>query len=207
MSWPSHARFEAHAVATLARGELTPRAALTALGAAAERLRGWTPRDGPFDDFAAGVIDAAAPLRLPVPDAPLEAALEGWERAAAAIPAGQAHPASPRRELEAFGIARADTLVDEGWDRLRRPVCRWLAARAFASWLALQGDGVRTTVLGLRVALGVLRAEAARGCAEGGGLALDDAILKQAVRRADLLLHHLVDVEALARQLSRCEAS
>jgi hypothetical protein len=44
MSWPSHARFEAHAVATLAREELTPEAALAVLGATAERLRSWSGR-------------------------------------------------------------------------------------------------------------------------------------------------------------------
>ena len=84
---------------------------------------------------------------------------------------------------------------------------RWLAARAFASWLALQGEGLRTTILGLHVALGVLRAEAARACAEGSGRPLDAALLKEAIRRSDLLLHHLVDVEAFARDLSRCETA
>ena len=33
-----------------------------------------------------------------------------------------------------------DDLVDEGWGDLVAPVRRWLAARAFASWLALQGE-------------------------------------------------------------------
>jgi hypothetical protein len=91
------------------------------------------------------------------------------------------------------------------WPALGLPVRRWLAAKAFASWLALQGQGLRTTVLGLRVALGVLRAEAARGCAEAGR-ALDAGLLKEAVRRADLLLVHLADPEALARRLGRCES-
>jgi hypothetical protein len=59
-------------------------------------------------------------------------------------------------------------------------------------------------VLGLRAALGVLRAEAARGGADAGR-ALDPGLLKEAIRRADLLLVHLADPEALARDLSRCE--
>jgi hypothetical protein len=54
------------------------------------------------------------------------------------------------------------------------------------------------------LALGVLRAEAARGCAEAGR-ALDAELLKEAVRRADLLLVHLADPEALARRLGRRE--
>jgi len=65
---------------------------------------------------------------------------------------------------------------------------------------------VRTAVLGLRVALGVVRAEAVRGCAEAGR-ALDESLLKEAVRRADLLLVHLADPETLARRLSRCESA
>jgi hypothetical protein len=96
--------------------------------------------------------------------------------------------------------------VAPAWAALGRPIRRWLAAKAFASWLALQGEGLRTTALGLRVALDVLRAEAARGCAEAGRM-LDRGLLKEAVRRADLLLVHLADPDALARRLSRCESS
>jgi hypothetical protein len=43
--------------------------------------------------------------------------------------------------------------------------------------------------------------------AESGGEALDAERLTQAIRRADLLLVHLADPEALARELSRCETS
>jgi hypothetical protein len=56
-------------------------------------------------------------------------------------------------------------------------------------------------VLGLRLSLSVLRAEASRGAGgppgEGG--------LREAIRRADLLLVHLADPETLARCLSRVE--
>jgi hypothetical protein len=55
------------------------------------------------------------------------------------------------------------------------------------------------------VALAVLRAEAAREVVELHGAPLDGDGLKQAIRRADLLLVHLADAEAFARQLSRCE--
>ena len=83
-------------------------------------------------------------------------------------------------------------------------VHRWLAARAFASWLAHQGEGLRTTVVGLRLALAVLIAELDRGGTgtEGG---MDQTVLLEAIRRADLLLVHLADPAALARRLSRAE--
>ena len=205
MTWASHERFEEHALATLAREELSPESALAILAATADRLRAWTAADGLFDDFAA-VVMGARTLPPDEPEAPLEVALADWDVVAACVPSAHARPRSPRSDVEAMGLGKTSALVHEGWNRLQRPVRRWLAARAFASWLPLQGDGVRTTVVGLRVALGVLRAEAARGCAEGAGTALDGAVLKEAVRRADLLLHHLMDVEAFARDLSRCEA-
>jgi hypothetical protein len=52
----------------------------------------------------------------------------------------------------------------------------------------------------------VLRAEATRGSAEAGRV-LDADLLKEAVRRADLLLLHLADPEAVARRISRGEAA
>jgi hypothetical protein len=67
------------------------------------------------------------------------------------------------------------------------------------------GGGLRTTVAFLRLALGVRRAEAARGSAEAAR-ELDRDLLQEATRRADLLLLHLADPEALARRLSRGEA-
>jgi xylose isomerase len=50
----------------------------------------------------------------------------------------------------------------------------------------------------------VLRVECARGCAEAGR-PLDALLLKQAIRRSDLLLAHLVAPDRLARRLSACE--
>jgi len=113
---------------------------------------------------------------------PLAGGPEGGISSPTASPIARSSPPLPRAWR---------TPTPAGWHRhgrpLGRPICRWLAAKAFASWLVLQGAGLRTAVLGLRVALGVLRAEAARGGAEAGR-ALDAELLKDAVRRADLLL-------------------
>jgi hypothetical protein len=152
----------------------------------------------------ARVIEPAA--RPPEPEAPLDAALDDWERVAAVVPKGQPRPESPRAAVTEFGLERAAAIADAACASQRRPVGHWLAAKAFASWLALQGEGLRTSIRGLRVAYSVLRAEAARGVAEAGGAALDAERLKQAIRRSELLLVHLADAEALARELSRCEA-
>ena len=118
--------------------------------------------------------------------------------AAATVATSRLRPTPPPRDVAAL------RLVEDGWPALAGPIGRWLAAKAFASWLALQGDGLRTTILGLRLALELLRAEAARACGEAGRV-LDRPLLVEAVRRSDLLLVHLADPAALARRLSRCE--
>ena len=123
-----------------------------------------------------------------------------WQLVAESVPHRALLPAAP----EGLGDAD-DRWVEPAWSSLGRPIRRWLAAKAFASWLVLQGEGLRRAVLGLRVALGVLRAETGRGCSEAVR-PLDADLLKEAFRRADLLLVHLADPEVLARRLSRVEA-
>jgi Fe-S-cluster containining protein len=213
MDWPSLERWERFAVATLGDEGRSPEAALDLLAAAAEEARRWSPEDGPFgeyfelsfrgapsasgDEESIGTGGSVAHRRGP--DA---LGMTGaWRLVAECVPHRALLPPAPE------GLDDADRRwVAPSWATLARPVRRWLAAKAFASWLALQGQGLRTTALGLRVALGALRAEAARGCAEAGR-ALDADLLKEAVRRADRLLVHLADPEALARRLSRGESA
>jgi len=202
MDWPSLERWERFAVSVLSVEDRSPEAALDILATAAEDARRWTPAEGPFGPFFEGL------LALSPRGAPSGSCNEGSNtvphRATAlvaqGVPPGDLLPAAPE------GLALADERwVAPAWPALSLPIRRWLAAKAFASWLTLQGEGLRTTVLGLRVALGVLRAEAARACADAGR-ALDSDLLKEAIRRADLVSVHLADPEALARRLSRCEA-
>jgi Fe-S-cluster containining protein len=208
MDWPSLERWEAHAVALLDEPGVAPEEALDRLADDAERARLWTPAAGPFAAFFERVLDSRA-------SAPGTGGREpGPRRAAPAISAAAALrlvvdcvPPRARRMPDPgeAGAIDADRVAALGRE-LAAPARRWLAAKAFASWSVLQGDGLRTSVLALRVALGVLRAEAARVCGASVG-PLDAELLKQAVRRADLLLVHLVDPEALARRLSRCESA
>ena len=70
---------------------------------------------------------------------------------AKSVPHRELLPAAPE------GLGEADECsVASAWPALSLPIRRWLAAKSFASWLALQGEGLRMAVLGLRVALGVL---------------------------------------------------
>jgi Fe-S-cluster containining protein len=217
MSWEGLERWEAHAVSVMAEA-LSAEHAVARLGADAERIRAWTPRDGDFDRFlelelarsraAAVEVEPSDGRARQVGAGPAcdddrrEACLGAWDVVAATVPATVGSRARPQRPAER--AAGGWSPAAAGWPRCQVPIRRWLAAKAFAGWLALQGEGLRTSAVGLGVALGVLRAEAARGCAEAGR-ALDEELLREAVRRADLLLVHLADPDALARRLSRGE--
>jgi hypothetical protein len=216
MDWPSLERWERFAVSVLAGDARSPEVALDVLASAAEEARRWTPAHGAFEGFFARLLERALEPEMEGEESAFHEALRdgpryprdpahwgsrGWQTAAGCVP--------HRAQLlpPPGGLGDADTRwVAPAWAALGLPVRRWLASKAFASWLTLQGEGLRTTVLGLRVALGVLRAEAARGCAEAGR-ALDAALLREAVRRADLLLVHLADPEVFARRLNRGESS
>jgi hypothetical protein len=186
MGWEAHARWEAHAVATLGREELTPAEAVSHLAAQAEKVRAWAPGDGPFGAHLERSLDSGAEDAAP-PVPGLEGCGAAWRLVAECVPRGHPLPERPPDTGRA-GAPHA-------------PVRRWLAARAFASWLALQGEGLRTSVLGVRLALGVLGAELARDPRESS----EPEGLREAFRRADLLLVHLADPTALARRLSRAE--
>jgi hypothetical protein len=212
MDWPSLERWERFAVSVLADDTPGPEAALDTIASAAEQARRWTPADGPFaeyfelsfrgapsapgDEESTGAGGSVARRRRPEALGMTSA----WRLVADCVPHRALLPPAPA------GLDEADERwVAPVWPAHALPVRRWLASKAFASWLLLQGDGLRTAVLGLCVSLGVLRAEAARGCAEAGRM-LDAGLLKEAIRRADLLLVHLADPDALARRLSRCES-
>ena len=68
-------------------------------------------------------------------------------------------------------MTRGRTYVRDAWHEFRAPVNRFLAAKAFASWTAYQGRGVKTIVRGLEAALALVRVEAARQCRDCGASA------------------------------------
>jgi hypothetical protein len=207
LGWEGWARWEAHAVATLGRGELSPEEALALLTAQAEAARAWRPGDGEFDACLERCLETDPPIGTAAPLS-LAECRRGWQLVRECVPRG--HPVPPPPGEDGRPRRRSDLagreVTDGGWGAHTAPVRLWLAAKAFASWLALQGGGLRTAVLGVRLALAVLRSEAARGAAEGEAPGSSTRLL-EAIRRADLLLVHLADPEVLARRLSRVEGS
>jgi ribosomal protein S28E/S33 len=99
------------------------------------------------------------------------------------------------------GLAEAcQKWVEPAWPSFSQPMRRYLAARLFGSWLAYQGQGLRTVVAGVRLALDLVRIEAARACLDVAR-PLDRTLLLGAIREADRLLLHDTSREALARRL------
>jgi hypothetical protein len=90
------------------------------------------------------------------------------------------------------------------WRNFAVPISRYLAARAFASWISWQARGVVTAVAALWAAWAVLRVEAGRQCLAAGRI-LDGPLLVQAIRQADLLLVHKASSQALADRLAAVE--
>jgi hypothetical protein len=198
LGWDGHDLWEAHAVSVLADEALAPEQALARLEAQAEIARAWRVEDGPFLPF---LQDALSRTPEPAAAEGFDECLERWRAARTCVPAAVKAPADPPA-----GSAEADRRwVAPAWPTWAGPVRRYLAAKAFASWCALQGQGLRTTVAAVRTAWAILRVEAARvGLA--AGRPLDATSLKEAVRAAERLLVHLASPEALARRLSEGEA-
>jgi Fe-S-cluster containining protein len=193
LEWETFRAFESFAVRTMADPGRTVPEALDALAAAAEGARGWSPAAGPLADFVRAKIAEPSPS---APSPPTDQAV--WDGVLSAVPPGLAlradaqlaRQADPARALPASEIADLP------------PVRRYLAARSFASWLAVQGQGLRTAALAPRLAWVALRVQAGR---RGGVRGEDD--LREAIRAADLVLMHLAAPERLAQRFSAVEAA
>lgn len=195
LGWDGFLRWQQDGVALLLRDDLAPEVALRALLARAERAAGWTAGEGTLIECLAAL--AAEPLAEPAVEFDYDRALARWRAVVACVPATLRHalpPLGPGPEPAAGAAAHA-RLVRPRWPGLARPIRRYLATRFFGSWAALQGDGLVAWSRSVGAALDVLHIEAARACGERDA-ELDPGILREAVRRSDLLLVHLSRSEA-----------
>jgi hypothetical protein len=198
MDWPGLTAWEAHVVEVLAGPTATAGtadAALARLSGDAERLAAWRPGvAGSLADAVARLADAPAPrdgesLARSVMDARAQADF------AAALDACR----PPWTWPEAPGdLEVLDTQwVAAGWQVHAAVVRRYLAAKAFASWVTYHADATRALVAWLRLVSAVLRIECGRACA-ASKRSLDAVLLKDAIRQSDLLLVHYADSARLA---------
>ena len=166
MDWHGLSEWEAHVVATLAGPASLGSAerALARVTLDARRLARWRPAAGrslreavaalSTDVPAAHELDALA-LGLAQPDA--------WRTAARVASEACRAPWSWPPAPDALADVDA-SLVAPAWLDYAPAVRRYLAAKAFGSWLTYQCDAAVGLASWLRLCLGVLRVEAARAC-------------------------------------------
>ena len=193
--------WEAHVVAVLAGAGVSgsPEQAVVRLAADARRLAAWSPASGTSLAAAVAELEAcghhddgsvtAAGLADP------RTWLAWFERAAGTCRGAwlAADPPSAMADLDA-------RFVRPAWPRHAPAVRRYLAAKAFASWIAYQADAAVSLAAWLTLCLGVLRVECARAC-HAASRPLDRDLLVQAIRQSDLLLVHCGDSLAIAQTL------
>jgi len=190
--------WERHMVSRCADEGLTPESVIATLDRDARLVRGVKPPAGESIARAiatlprGGVADA-------VPDT-LDASLATLAEVMAAVPE-EWRPTADEHDLAK--VFQRD--VRPHWLAWQAPLKRYLAAKAFASWTAYQGQGLLTIVRGLDAALALVRVEAARQCRDAKR-PLDEALMREAFRYADYSLNHLASGDALAEAWSRAES-
>jgi hypothetical protein len=195
MDVEGYAAWERHMVARCDSG-LLPEAVLATLWRDARELRAWRPGGVAL---AAAIAMLPPPLTSAPPHRSLSRSLTLHAEVMAAVP-DDLRPTPDETGLD--GAYRS--WVAPRWDAFRRPLNRYLAAKAFACWTAYQGRGLMSIIRGLEAALALVRVEAARQCRDAARL-LDGDLLREAFRSADFALNHLAIGEDLASAWSRAE--
>jgi hypothetical protein len=202
--WEGLSAWEAFVVARLTgprAGRDVPERALLDLARDADRLARWRPGTSTLRDAIAELDGARdrAPLRVGSGPPMLDTAgaARSLDLVRQACRAPWTWPAAPPD----LGAADA-AWVAPVWPEWTRVVRRYLAAKAFASWMTYRLDASRGLVTWLTVALDVLRVECVRACAAAGRPLARDLLI-DAVRRADLLLVHYADAGAIAEAIAR----
>ncbi len=183
----------------------TPAEALARLRAYADRLAQWTPGDDTsLSDAIAGLragdafgANATASAKRGSDGGPyrLERQRRAMRIVAQACRVPWTWPAPP---ADLDDVDRE--FVAPQWPVFGPLVRRYLAAKAFGTWVMYQADATRGLVRWLQLAHDVLRVEAGRACGTAKR-PLDRDLLLLAVRQSDLLLLHYADSLAVAQAL------
>jgi hypothetical protein len=190
--------WEGAVIAALATPADGPGAVLASIAGMAERIRRWTADAGPLLPWVTHAVQEQGSTELPAMYRPF-AVHAAHRLAASCVPDGLEPPAIP----DDFAAHEA-MLVAPYWDAHSSLLLRYVATKAFASWSAYQGRGVRTQVAEWVLALTVLRVECVRA-ALTLQRPLDRGVLHAAVRQSDWLLMHLVDRTRLMTALGTVE--
>ena len=195
MDLDAYGEWERHMVRR-ASDDLAPETILATLMRDADVVRLWQP-DGP--SIAARIADLPGqPVQGDAP-ATLDGSLEAFRVVMAAV-SDDLRPLPDEQRLEEAYLH----LVRPSWGSWSQPLRHYIAAKAFASWTAYQGRGLRSIVRGLEAAVALVRVEASRQC-RNAGRALDRELLLEAFCQADFALNHLAVGEDLAEAWSVAE--
>jgi hypothetical protein len=219
-------RWERQIVAILARDQLTPECAVDLIASLADALRAWQPGELSLARHFDLAVERVMSQRTPAPGAAAnhDRAVDDYRLVLDSVPAdlltsmnrpGEL-PAAPGASIATgAGGKRNDSADDsrlalanspwlEPWPQFGPAIRRYLAAKGYGTWLAYQGRGLRSIAFYLRVALSVLRVNAALECERSGG-PLDRSMVIAAIRRSDQMLLHASVRQGLARAISRVE--
>lgn len=195
MDAEGYAAWERHMVARCAE-DASPESVLATLVRDARALREWRPGGVSLAETVRGLSPEI--VEAPVPQA-LDDSLAMHAEVMTAV------PEEFLPEPDEDGLDEAyKAWVLSSWAAFRRPLNRYLAAKAFACWTAYQGRGVLSIVRGLEAALALVRVDASRQCRDAKR-PLDPDLLLEAFRGADFVLNHLAVGEDLAAAWSRAE--
>lgn len=196
MDLDGYTTWERHMVGRCADVHERPESIVATLMRDADLLRRWRPGSITLSE---AVWELPHDLLDAVPEAELGSSLHLHDDVIAAVP-DDLKPANDEDGLDEAW----KKFVQAEWAAFRAPINRFLAAKAFASWTAYQGRGVKTIVRGLEAALALVRVEAARQC-RNAARPLDRERLLEAFRQADFALNHLAVGEDLATAWSVVE--
>ena len=179
------------------RGDVSPESVVDTLGSDVAQLRTWRPGSSSLVEAIQRLPES---FNVVPPHGSLVESIRLRAEVVAAIP-DDLRPAADENGLEETYVS----LVLPIWRTFQRPINRYLAAKAFASWTAYQGRGLATIVRGLEAALALLRVEASRQCRDASR-PLDRDLMLEAIRTADFALNHLAGGEELAEAWSAAES-
>jgi hypothetical protein len=191
----SYSAWERHMVGRCA-ADVSPERVIATLESDVAQLRTWRPG-------RIRLADAIEQLPCELETAALHSSLGDSVRLRDEVVTAIPEDLKPEPDEEALEDAYRRH-VGPVWEHFQRPINRYLAAKAFASWTAYQGRGLATIVRGLEAALALVRIESARRCRDSER-PLDRALLLEAFRGADFALNHLAVGEDLAERWSRVE--
>lgn len=175
-------------VGTLAR-ERRPDKALAVIAAATDELRGWRPGGLSFQDSVDRAFARADAQRASSP---------AWLTQGVAIARALNRGLVPLDGVGGLHTCRETAMMTPAMDRI---VNNYLAARAFANWIAYQGRGLRTVVSWLHACYDIVRIVLCRT----GRSPVSVANVIEAIRQADYVMLHTIDTQDFANAARRIE--